>query len=440
MLLAFFFFKFLCCTAEPISEPRAEAREKLLSGDFQAAVDLLDDVVFQHVEARVAWATGVLLHGDRSTTKCPLLTARFPSRSVPVRRVDVAELSKPGFAFGNVPLVIAGALPDDWNVRTWPTNASWLRASGDDGEALVRPLETDESSEYLLNRWTSREPPPQRFADFARRALPQTGRRARKSFANARIELPTHPTLFRSLAGDFSWPVSPSFARHCRNLSPRTLLDARVTRDPGVWLWRQLVRELHADVRGHGQLPEADRALGRLLLKWPSRSGVWVSDSGLHTVPHHDWADSLLLQVHGAKHAVLLPPDDGSGEADNALRLLMAVHAAEHDMLVERLAESSGIDQPLAHLLRSHGTCFVRHRLAYALLDELGVERYETVLRPGDALFIPRTSPHDITSVAQRFSYVTFKLGKNYIRIASRSWYCRSFFRRNRPRVICVCN
>ena len=57
--------------------------------------------------------------------------------------------------------------------------------------------------------------------------------------------------------------------------------------------------DLHADAR-RGPLREEDRALGRLLLKWPSRSGVWVSDSGLHTVPHHDWADGLLLQVHGA--------------------------------------------------------------------------------------------------------------------------------------------
>ena len=123
-------------------------------GDYQGAVDLLDDVIFQHLESRVAWATGILDGGARSPT-CPM-TAHFPPRSVPVRRVNVAELSKPGFAFGNVPMVIEAALPVDWNARTWPANACG------DGEALVRPLETDESSQYLLNRWTARELPPQR--------------------------------------------------------------------------------------------------------------------------------------------------------------------------------------------------------------------------------------------------------------------------------------
>ena len=386
---------------------RAAAREKLMLGDYQGAVDLLDDIIFAHIEARVSWAKKILGNDGRSSNVgCPL-PEQFPTQSVPVRRVDVAELSKPGFAFGNVPMVIEGAVPDDWNARTWPW--TFLRKNTNDfnNEVLVQPLETDESSQYLLNRWTAREPPPQRFADFARRVLPLAGQRDALrhdgAFANARLELPTHPKLFQTLARDFSWPVSRSFKRFCRNLSPRVLLDANITRDPGVRLWRKQVRDLHADAR-RGPLREEDRALGRLLLKWPSRSGVWVSDSGLHTVPHHDWADGLLLQVHGAKHAVLLPPDDGSGEADNALRLLMAVHNAEHDLLTARLSAAGGYHRavgvpPLARLLRLHGTCFVRHRLAYTLLDELGVERHETVLRRGDALFIPRTSAHDITSL-----------------------------------------
>ena len=387
----------------------AIARRMLLSGDLQGAIDELQSITDLVLAHRVSWAIAAEAEDADTPATCP--PPPFRSRSVPVRRVHVDELADPTFAFGTEPLIIrAGAIPAHWQARRWPR--AWLDAGAEAAlPHTVEPLLADASTQFMLNRWTSPELAPLNFSAFVRGiSSPQDDERLRRppSFANARIEMPTHPALFQALARGFSWPIAPAFARHCRNLRPDVLLDRRVTRDPGVDAWKALLFEQRRaqrearEARQNGAAAAGDgapfdRDFTRLLLQMPSRAGVWVSDGGLHTVPHHDWADGLLAQAHGRKHAVLLALGEADDHSDAALRLLIAVHKGEHEEIAQHLDGEE--DGAAARLLRGGGLCAVRGRLAYVLLDAMRVPRYEAVLEEGEVLYLPRRCAHDITSL-----------------------------------------
>ncbi|MFA7604864.1 MAG: cupin-like domain-containing protein, partial [Novosphingobium sp.] len=96
---------------------------------------------------------------------------------------------------------------------------------------------------------------------------------------------------------------------------------------------------------------------------------IWIGPGGTFTPLHHDLTNNLLVQVAGRKQVILLPPAD-TPNLHNDVHVFSAI--------------SDVFDPAL-------------DRVCYPQIDAL--RKYEIILEPGEALFLPLGWWHQVRSL-----------------------------------------